>query len=418
MTKTNLQLTACLLTIIINVLAGKPSGKEQNTLQKAARIHHKALTIDSHNDTPMWFADSSYNFASDHTGLKPTMRVDLPQMEKGGLDAAFFAVFTGQGTRNEDGNKAAYDEAIATFNAIHKTVGENSNLAEIAQNSHEASRIVKSGKKAVFIGLENGYPIGGDLNNINTFYQLGARYITLCHTRNNDICDSSTDSLEHNGISGFGKQVIERMNTLGIMVDVSHVSDKSFYDAIALSKTPVIASHSCARALCDNPRNMSDDMLRALSQNGGVIQMCILSSYVKTPPPMPERDSAMKALRIKYNNFKGLSDTDRASARREWHALEDLYPQPLASVKDVVDHIDHIVKVAGIKHVGIGTDFDGGGAVIGCENAGEMGNITLELVKRGYSARQIKLIWSKNLLRVMKETERYAKHHHSATKNI
>jgi membrane dipeptidase len=192
------------------------------------------------------------------------------------------------------------------------------------------------------------------------------------------------------------------------MVDVSHVSDKSFYDAISLSKTPVIASHSCARALCDNPRNLSDDMLRALAKSGGVIQMCILSSYVKTPLPYPQRDSAHAALRVKYRGFKDLSEEEMNEARKEWYAIDDVFPQELAAVSDVVDHIDHIVKIAGIKHVGIGTDFDGGGAVIGCEYAAEMGNITLELVRRGYTARQIKMIWGKNLLRVMRSTEKYA----------
>jgi membrane dipeptidase len=282
----------------------------------------------------------------------------------------------------------------------------------MATSSREAYTINKRSKLAVFIGVENGYPIGNDLKNVEKFYNLGARYITLCHTRNNDLCDSSTDTTEHQGVSPFGYKVIEEMNRLGMMVDVSHVSDKSFYDAIKASKTPVIASHSCARAICNNPRNLDDAMLKALAADGGVIQMCILSSYVKTPVPYPQRDSAQAALRLKYRGFKGLSDEEMNQARKEWYAIEDTYPQELATVSDVVDHIDHIVSVAGIRHVGIGTDFDGGGAVKGCEYASEMGNITLELLRRGYSARQIRMIWSGNLLRVMREVEAYA----SATK--
>jgi len=279
----------------------------------------------------------------------------------------------------------------------------------MARCAGDARRIEKEKKRAIYIGLENGYPLGNDPGNVELFYGLGARYITLCHTRNNDICDSSTDSTEHNGISEFGETVVAEMNRLGMMVDVSHISDKAFYDAIRLSKTPVIASHSCARALCDNPRNLDDAMLRALAENGGVIQMCILSNYVKTPDPNPRRDSAQAALRLKYNGFRDLTEEEMNKARKEWYAIDDIYPQKLATVSDVADHIDHIVKTAGIRHVGIGTDFDGGGGVEGCADASELGNITLELVKRGYSARQIRLIWSKNLLRVMRETEKYAR---------
>lgn len=300
------------------------------------------------------------------------------------------------------------NEALKLFEAIDKTIERHTGQLEKAITARDAADINKRGKLAVFIGVENGYPIGNDLSNVEKFYKLGARYITLCHTRNNDLCDSSTDSTEHNGVTPLGYRVIEEMNRLGMLIDVSHVSDKSFYDAIKASKTPVIASHSCARAICNNPRNLDDDMLRALAADDGVIQMCILSSYVKTPEPFPQRDSAQAALRLKYRGFRGLSDEEMNQARKEWYALEDTYPQKLATVADVVDHIDHIVKVAGIRHVGIGTDFDGGGAVSGCGDASEMNNITLELVRRGYSARQIRMIWSGNLLRVMREAEAFA----------
>ncbi|KAF0204659.1 MAG: hypothetical protein FD170_84 [Bacteroidetes bacterium] len=406
-------LPATFLLVVLTLLSGvqplySSNTKENKTARKAARIHAKALTIDSHNDTPMWFTDSSFNFAEDHRGKRPRNRVDIPGMEAGGLDAAFFAVFVGQGERSETGNQRAFDEAMRTFNAIDRQLELHSLKIEKATNSENAYQLEKQGKKALYIGLENAYPVGRDLKNVELFYNLGARYITLCHSRNNDICDSANDTTEHNGVSEFGKEVIAEMNRLGMMIDVSHVSDKSFYDAISLSKTPVIASHSCARTLCDNPRNLSDDMLRALAKNDGVIQMCILSSYVKTPLPYPQRDSAHAALRVKYRGFKDLSEQEMNEARNEWYAIDDVFPQELATVSDVVDHIDHIVKVAGIKHVGIGTDFDGGGAVSGCEYVSEMGNITLELVRRGYSAREIKMIWGENLLRVMRNVENYA----------
>jgi membrane dipeptidase len=198
------------------------------------------------------------------------------------------------------------------------------------------------------------------------------------------------------------------MNRLGMIIDVSHISDKSFYDVLEYSSAPVIASHSCARAICDNPRNLDDEMLKKLADNGGVIQMCILSSYVKKPEPFPERDSAYTALRIKYRNFNDLTDEEMDSARSEWYALEKRFPQKLANVSDVVDHIDHIVEIAGIDHVGIGTDFDGGGGVEDCYDVSEMGNITRELVSRGYTAREIEKIWGGNFMRVFREVENVA----------
>lgn len=400
--------TTLLLLLTCNISLGTNNPDNARESRKASRIHARAVINDSHNDTPMWFTDSNYNFAADHRNLRPRNRVDLPGMKTGELDAAFFAVFVGQSERTEAGNIKAHNDAIRTFNAIHHQLNLHQNELEKAGSASDLKRILKTGKKAMFIGLENGYPIGRDLKNVEKFYNLGARYITLCHSKNNDICDSVNDTTEHDGVSEFGKTVIAEMNRLGMMVNVSHVSDKSFYDAMQLSKTPVIASHSCARALCDNPRNLNDDMLKALAENGGVIQMCILSSYVKTPAPNPERDSAQAALRVKYRGFKDLNEAEWAKARDEWYAIDDIFPQELATVADVVDHIDHIVKIAGIKHVGIGTDFDGGGAVDGCEYVSEMENITQELLRRDYSAREIKLIWGKNLLRVMKKTEKYA----------
>jgi membrane dipeptidase len=326
-------------------------------------------------------------------------------MRQGGLDAVFFAVFTSQGPRTVEGNAKAKAKSEMIFDSIDAAVYRNRTISGIATNPDEAYKLSKEGKSVVFIGVENGYPIGNDLSNVKHFYDRGARYITLCHTKNNDICTSSTDTANTTGLSVFGRQVVAEMNRLGMMIDVSHISDQSFYDVIQLSKVPVIASHSCARALCDNPRNLSDDMLKALAGNNGVIQMCILSDYVKKPLPNPDRDSARQAVRKKYNNFQDLKADQWEAASADWHAVDDKFPQQLANVSDVVDHIDHLVKIAGINHVGIGTDFDGGGGVEGCKDVSEMGNITLELVKRGYSKKEINKIWGGNLMRVMKDVD-------------
>jgi membrane dipeptidase len=373
--------------------------------RKALKIHQKVFTVDSHNDTPMSFGEDGFDMGIAHDARKDHSKVDFPRMKAGGLDGAFFAVFTSQGPLTDEGRQSAYERAKATFEEIYKTAAKYPSLTGIALNPKDGYKLEKKGKTAMFIGLENGYPIGQDLSRVKEYYDLGARYITLCHTRNNDICDSSTDQKGplHNGLSDFGKQVVKEMNRLGIMVDVSHMSDKSFYDVLAVSSAPVIASHSCTRALCNNPRNLDDDMLKALADNGGVIQMCVLSGYLKSPEPNPEREAAEAAVYQKFGDWEKLSEDQKREARLEFQALRKKYPEELATVKDMVDHIDHVVKVAGIDHVGIGTDFDGGGGLKDCYDVSEMGNITIELFNRDYSKKDIEKIWGGNLFRVMNQ---------------
>jgi membrane dipeptidase len=366
----------------------------------AERIHEKTLTVDTHCDTPMDMEKSDFDLGKRHTeGC-----VDFPRMIEGGLDAEFFAVFTSQGPRTDSVYNKVYDYALNVLETIHKNVEKNSDVAEIAVSPEDAYRLKKAGKISAFIGIENGYPIGRDISRVREFYDRGARYITLCHTRNNDICDSSTDPKgpEHNGLSSFGEEVVKEMNHLGMMIDVSHISDKAFYDVIKLSVAPVIASHSSCRALCESPRNLNDDMLIALRGNGGVIQICILSEYIKTPDPNPELDAKLKELSEKYGDFGSLTDEKKKIARSEYRAIQDKYMK-FATVKDVVDHIDHVVQVIGVDHVGIGTDFDGGGGVEGCKTVAEMKNITIELLHRGYSRSDIAKIWGGNVMRVLKE---------------
>lgn len=402
-----LEFKSLLLLVLSLIIINTVSAQKNKTPEaRAARIHQSAFTVDSHTDAPLNFLNKKYDISKDNSKILTSTCVDFPRMRKGGLDAAFFAVFIGQGPRTAEGNAKAKAKAETIFDSIYAAVARNSAISGIATNQSEAMKLVKQKKSVVFIGVENGYPVGNDLSNVKHFYDRGARYITLCHTKNNDICTSSTDTANKVGLSNFGAEVVREMNRLGMMIDVSHASDRSFYDVLKMSKTPVIASHSCSRALCDNPRNLTDEMLLALSANNGVVQMCILSDYVKKPLPNPERDSVRMAVRKKYNNFQDLTDAQWEVASAEWHAIDDKFPRSLATVSDVVDHIDHMVKIAGIDHVGIGTDFDGGGAVDGCKDASEMGNITLELVKRGYSEKDIKKIWGGNLMRVMKDVEK------------
>lgn len=399
----------CLLGFGLSFHGVTGEGKSDKTSRKASKIHDQILTIDSHNDTPLRMIRPGFDWNERHDPKADRSRVDLVRMEEGRLDGAFFAVFVGQGPRTPEGNANAKQHAMIVFDTLLSAIQRNSDRIGLALTPDDANHLERQGKRIAFIGVENGYPLGNDIGMVQTFYNRGARYITLVHTKNNDICDSSTDTLAYGGLSDFGTEVVAEMNRLGMMIDVSHASDSAFYDILRITKAPILASHSCARALCDNPRNLNDDELRALAANDGVIQMCILSDYVKTPDPNPERDFARDAVRAKFRNFDNLSDEDMKQARIEWYALEDKYPRELATVSDVVDHIDHIVAVAGIEHVGIGTDFDGGGGVTGCYDVSEMGNITLELVRRGYSKEDIRKIWGGNLMRVLNENIRVAR---------
>lgn len=379
--------------------------KETQIKKMADKIHASSLTVDTHCDTPMNLVENNFDLGIRHeTGC-----VDFPRMKEGGLDAEFLAVFTGQGPRNDSTYLQVWNYALKVIDAIKANVAKNSSMAELAYSPDDAYRIKRAGKIAAFIGVENGYPIGKDVTKVKQLYDLGARYITLCHTSNNDICDSSSDPQgpENNGLSPLGVEVVKEMNRIGMMVDVSHISDKSFYDVIKVSKAPVIASHSSCRALCSSPRNLTDDMLQALKSNGGVCQICILSAYIKTPEPNPQLDAALKALKEKYGDYRNLSDSLKKQYRQERWDLQDKFMQ-LATVSDVVDHIDHVVQVIGIDYVGIGTDFDGGGGVKGCRTAAEMKNITIELLRRGYSRKDIAKIWGGNIMRVFREVQKSA----------
>ena len=397
-------------TVLVSCNGTKNMQSEESLISHAMKLHTKMVTIDTHNDTPLTFLRNGFDFSGENNTARNS-RVDLKKMEEGGLDAAFFAVFIGQGELTPDAYEKANKRALEIFDAVHNQVNNHSSRSAIATLPEDALRLKKEGKRAIYIGVENGYPIGNDLSFLKKYYDLGARYVTLCHTKNNQICDSSTDPAgpKHNGLSNFGKEVVRELNNLGMLIDVSHISDQSFYDVLEYSKVPVFASHSCARAICDNPRNLNDEMLKKIAEKGGVVQMCILSDYVKKTDPNPKRDSARNALRQKYRNFQNLSQDEEKQLNVDWYEMEEKYPAKLATVSDVVDHIDHMVKVMGIDYVGIGTDFDGGGGVQGCINASEMSNITVELIRRGYSDSDIQKIWGENFMRVFRKAIEYSK---------
>ena len=367
-----MRLSPVILTVSMLAPATLPA-QDTALVARARAIHQRVLTLDTHVD----INPGNFTREKSYATRLPT-QVNIPMMEEGGLDAAFLIVFVGQ---SQDFTPAGYAKARAAamekFAAIHRLTAELApDRVELARSADDVRRIHAAGKKAILIGIENGYPLGEDLANVQAFAEAGGRYLSVAHNGHSQLSDSNTGEKDNvwkwGGLSPLGRKVVPELNRWGIMVDVSHPSKQSMMQTVAMSRAPIIASHSAIRSLCDHSRNMDDEQLRALARNGGVIQVVAFSSYLKCKVP---GDSAA----------------------------------PRASVRDLADHIDYAVKLIGIDHVGIASDFDGGGGVEGWSNATETGNVTLELVRRGYSEEQIGKLWSGNLLRVLSEVEKVGK---------
>ena len=400
-------LSTCFLAIAqLSMASANPYAKLE---KKAQRIHDKCHTIDTHCDTPMLMVKPGFNVRDEHQA--PASRVDFPRMKKGGLDAMFFAVFTSQKARTPENYMNTYQQANQMLDSIHSTLKHNPDLATLALKADDLAKIEKTGKRAIYIGMENGFPLAKDLSRVEEFYKKGVRYITLCHSFHNDICDSSSDKkpAEHNGVSDFGKQVIAEMNRLGMMVDVSHASDKSFFDVVEYSKAPIIASHSSVRAIAQHNRNMTDEMIKKLAEKGGVIQICLLDEYIKNPDTTTVKFQRMKLLHKRYRESDKMSEAEKAALSKEWDEVEAMDQDKLPGVSELCDHIDYVKKLVGVDYVGIGSDFDGGGGLRDCADVSQFPNITRELLRRGYTESEIKKIWGGNLLRVFREVEKVAK---------
>ena len=408
---------------LLVLTAGRARAQDDPALVARARaIHDRVMTLDTHVDiSPAAFRRDSANYV---TGIARN-QVDLPKMEAGGLDAAFLIVYVGQARVINDSTMAeAYRQAMEKFAAVHRLTDSLApTRVGFARTPDEARRIYASGRKVVFIGIENGFPIGNDLSRIRQFAELGGRYLSLAHNGHSQLSDSNTGERDGvwqwNGLSPMGRQAIDSLNLYGVMIDISHPSKASMMQTVERTKAPIIASHSGVRALCNVSRNLDDEQIRAMGRNGGVIQLVAFNSYVKCNPVRDaERQAAVTALRQQY----GITATAPREVQQAVAALpedrrnaflaaqEDItarrYPaDPMATVKDYVDHIDYVVKMIGIDHVGISSDFDGGGGVDGWSDATETFNVTFELVRRGYTEEQIARIWSGNLLRVMGEVQ-------------
>ncbi len=402
---------------------------EDQLIAKAQAIHDRVITLDTHDDINVKNFTDSINYTQDLDA-----QVTLPKMKSGGLDVAWFIVYTGQDSLTDDGYAKAYDNAMAKFNAIHKLVNEIApDQIELATTSDDVRRIQKSGKKVAMIGIENAYPIGLDINKVKEFYDLGGRYMSLAHNGHSQLSDSHTGEADgvwlHNGLSDFGKEVLKEMNRLGIMIDVSHPSKEAIQQMLELTKAPIIASHSSARVLSDQSRNLDDEQLEWMKENGGVVQTVALADYVSAKKT-EARELKLKiinakiadSLSVKWYNSReeimALNPTKLEAFFEYYKRVTDLgnkkastiagFP-PAVNVSDFVDHIDYMVGKMGIDHVGISSDFDGGGGIEGWADASETFNVTLELVRRGYTEEEIAKLWSGNLLRVLDECQAVAK---------
>ena len=330
---------------------------EATSFMEAKRLHNRILTLDSHCDTPMFF-DQQINFAS----RDPKILVDLHKMTEGHLDATIMVAYLEQQGLSDEDLLAATAKADRILNEIEAMVAKSSAHVNIAYTPADLYRLKAEGKKAIMMGIENGYAIGKDITNVKRFRNRGIVYMTLCHNGNNQLCGSCRDNEENLGVNAFGEQVIQEMNRVGMMVDISHAGVQTFYDALDISTKPIVASHSSARALCNHPRNLYDDQMKALAAKGGVAQVTL------------------------YNGF--LKEVGQAT------------------IEDAIAHLNHMVDIMGIEHVGIGTDFDGDGGIIGCASASELINFTRHLLKERYSEEDIRRIWGGNFLRVMKEVQK------------
>ena len=427
MKKTQLSLLLFLVTLIITAQS-RPPENENNMRERALKIHESVITIDTHNDINVVNFTADKNYTQDLD-----TQVNLPKMIAGGLDVSWLIVYTGQGDLDKKGYKKAYDNAISKFDAIHRlTEVYAPDQIELALSSEDVKRIQKEGKKVAMIGVENAYPIGEDLNNIEEFYNKGARYMSLAHNGHSQFSDSNTGEQDgiwlHNGLSDLGKKAIIEMNRLGIMIDLSHPSKKANIQMIQLSKAPVIASHSSARALSNASRNLDDEVLKMIKNNGGVVQTVALADYISLDKVESNNEASKpiyvqvaKELDVPYLSMAEISKLQGDALHTAYENYDKIMKKaaplkteinkqfPLVNVRDFVDHIDYMVKLIGVDHVGISSDFDGGGGIQAWDNAAETFNITYELVKRGYTENDIAKIWGLNLLRVLDEVDAVAK---------
>ncbi len=376
----------------------------------AAALHERLFTIDTHIDTPTAsFMRSGWDFAAQHDYAVDETQCDLPRMQAGGIDALVMAVYVTQAARSPAGLARAHEIAVRCFERTHAVLQANAAACGLALTADDALRLKGEGKRAIFLSIENSFSLGRDAGNVRKFFDLGVRMLGLTHMLNNDVADSSTDprGAEWGGLSPLGREMIAECNRLGIVVDASHASDEVLRDLIAVSKAPVILSHSDCRAVCDHPRNVGDELLRALAAQGGVLQVNALPISV-VDAPGNHRTAAIAEILLRYKD-SAFTPAEAAAEERDYAAACAAHPNPSVTLEDFLRHIEHAVAVMGIDHVGIGCDFDGGGGgFASLRDVADYPNITRALLARGWDEAALAKLWGGNTLRVMRAAARVA----------
>jgi len=366
--------------------------------ERARKLHFSAIVADTHIDTTPKLQRAGWKFTEEHR----EGHVDLPRMRKGGLNAAFFSIYmSGRVT----GPKAVND-SVERIAAVHKLAADHPDQVTLCVTADQVRRAHKQGKVAALMGMEGGHMINNSLAVLRMYAQLGVRYLTLTHSVNTDWGDSSTDQPKHNGLTDFGKEVVRELNRQGVMVDISHVSDKTFYDALAVSQAPLIATHSSCRALSDHPRNLSDEMIKALASKGGVIQITFVDGFIEAN--RPDRAEYRRKVQSRWRELQQKFPDDEDFDRIREEIAKEFGPAPKVSWERIIDHIDHAVKLVGADHVGLGSDFDGATMPAGMEDATHLPKITEALLRKGYKESDIKKILGENTLRVIEAAEKTA----------
>jgi len=395
---------------LITALPYSHAQSDEAYLKKARELHSHIVTLDSHLDAPSNLMKAGWDIGQRHNYSDDLSQLDFPRMREGGLSGGFFAVFTPQGPRNPEGYAQSRNYAIQVAVAIRTMVASHNSECALALTSEDAEKIAASGKRIVYMSIENGYSLGKDLTLVKTFYDLGVRILGPVHFLNNDLGDSASDikGAEWHGLSPEGKQLIAECNRLGIVLDASHASDDVFHQMLELSKTPIILTHTSSRAVYNHPRNITDQMMKELADHGGVIQVNSYGTYLASLPQSPERNKALAQLYSKMSGRLDMNPVQRAQLAKQVVEIEKKYPAAMTTFDVFAKHLLHIVKVVGIDHAGIGLDLDGGGGVIGLEDATSYYKISALLLKEGYSEEDLKKFWSGNTLRVLKAAEDYA----------
>ena len=374
--------------------------------ENARALHQRLICLDTHLDTPASLARPGWDMMQRHSHASDFTQVDYPRMVKGGLDGGFFAIYTPQGPLTPEGMMAARDAALQRAVEIREMVAAHPNQFELAFVAEDAPRIAVKAKRIVYQSIENSYPLGEDITLLRVFYKLGVRMVGFIHFKNNQFGDSATDKPEWNGLSPKGRELAALANDLGMVLDASHASDDVFDQMMAISRSPIILSHSGCRAVFNHPRNIDDARIKKLAAAGGTIQINSYNSYLIDVPPNPERDKARGTLMSRMRNMADLTPAQRAAVMREVaqgiKALETRYPEPRADFETYMSHVTHALDLVGPDHVGVGCDWDGGGGVTGMDDVAAIPKITERLVKLGYTETQLAGFWGGNALRVLK----------------